>query len=682
MGMLYELQLKFGMQGTDDIDRWFSKMKTGVSGVSNEVNSHVPKAEQHLERLATAAEKMSQRFSRAMTLAKTAGAAFLAGKALSGVAGLVGQNPEAAEWSDYNKLYGTNQREFREDFKRLRRTTTGVDSAGYGKVLFDTSPLGDNPELRKRAIHSTYDMKKVLGPGSTVERASDMMRTITGGFASEMTPTDETALMERLPGQIRATLLGTKAKGEFLNIAIPHVSGLYAAMGKSTSEMLTDTGIMAEATKERAGEILANVMATKGKGFGEFWAGIDKAMILERGIRGKHDEADLDKDEKRALHETVEKTSTRWAATGTKLLARDPERYWKVLNEGVKEARALGEKGLLDEAHLYSKAFGQTAFQGVPKLAGAHASGKWETLKQGIDASDPLKTRHEIHESEQSLSARGIIFQQRAEDAWTSVKSTFWGALADQYDAYGGFFDKISDLWDKHSNKMSTNIRSFVSGFSAAFGEAFGGLPDIFGKVDQLVEKLKGGDTPFWKDLGKELGQIAATDIKPVVEGFRALGDLLVVMTPMLNAMAKILGFLKDTGEWGAKMQLKHAPTWLGGDDTEDQLKAYEELKKSNKSVMDPIQPHGLFAPAIPRSTTPQNVARPRDILDGMLQNQQIEAKLNARGAEPPSEPTTNNEFSIELDGEQLVFKLIPRLQQKLQDDRDRSGRTAGSGFR
>jgi hypothetical protein len=673
MGTLYEIGIKFGLQGTEGVDRLFNRMGTGLRGLSRQIGSDVPQAERNLERVARATEKMSQRVSRAFGVAKVAAAGLVTGKAFSVLGGWVAGNPEMDRAKDFLRQYDASPealRQYRDHLKELRRRIPGVAGGDYLTSIYDMQSTfaPDKPELNKRGLESALYMAKALGPSMSLSGASNLMRTFTGSYGLGKSEEEQLTMMEKFSAQMQTVLSQTKARGHDIEIGMGHIAALYSQMGQSPAAMLSDLGIVGGVLHERSGDLLKNVFAKQGEGYGKLLAGIGKARVLQRW--GVGSEADLDDERRKDLHEQEKGEQERYAAHASRMIARDPEEYWRYLNKALTELNRLKNAGAIDAVKALSDAFGETAVQGLPLLAKAHASGEYQKLLKTTEEADPLKSRKKIDESFQSWTAKYDILMQRAEDASRAVKASFQGVIADQFEGYGQFFDRIANLWDQRADQIIQNLRPFAAGFKSGLAEAFGGLPDVTGWMTRIVDLLEGGNPEKWKEIGQSFGQIAGTNLSSLTT---SLGKMAEALPPIAQLMGQIATAVQTIDRWGtavAGVREKYAPTWLGGTTYMGSGEREKSLVLTDKAA-SPYESLGdTFTPE-PKMRTR---AMPPSLLDqqaGQMYQQYLDNKTDV---------TVNN--SIQLDGDDIAAKVTPRVEKNIQENRDRSLRGAGSTFR
>lgn len=680
--MLYELGIKFSLQGTNDVDVMFGKIMGKLNDMDAKLGHTAPNMEKKLDRIASATEAMSSRVRKAFGLAKAAAGAFITGKALSGISNWIKGNPEADEWKDYNRMMGETPEKFQKHYKELRRTYAGIDQAGYQKGLFDVSPLGEqNPELKKRGIEAAFVMSKFLGPDSNMKEASNLLRKAVGGFAASKPMEEQLNIMEKIPGQLQAVLSGTRAQGHDIAIAMPHVSGLYGTLGKSTAEMLVDLGLTSEAMGERAGEVLRNEISKQGEGFGKLASELERQKALQNQFRGAKSEADLSEKDRRYMKKLKKVSEEDFTARGAELLREGPEALFMATKQIIDELKTLSTTRPIDLNHLLTKAYGETAAQGLPKFLEDVVSGRRRALIEQAENSTPGGARNQVLAGQQSVTARSKIFEQRVQDAGIAIKSSFYGVLADLYGTYGRPFDRIADNWDENAKRITANMRPFVQEFGAGFAEAFGGLPDITGKVRALADALAGNDPQYWKDMGKHLGLVAGTDLKPVTASLGKMGNALVKMVPTIEMIGNLFGLINKAGDFVANVRDNYSPTWMGGKDVSD-------FTKNKRSLMlNPYRPEfpaylGLGEDVAgwwnqPPKQLPAQAARPQSFSERMVNNQ-----FSGSPVPPPPQTSVENQITVELDGDQIAARVAERVKRSQEDERDRGLATAGSGFR
>lgn len=682
MGTLYEIGIKFGLQGTDGVDRWFSRMGSGLRGMSNQIGSEVPQAERNLERMARASEKMSERVRRAFAVAKVAAVGLFTGKAFSALGGWVAGNPEVDRAKDFLRQYGapeTALNQYRDHLKELRRRISGVGGGDYYTGMYDIQSMfaPDQAALNKRGLESSLYMAKALGPNATIGNASNLMRTFAGSYGLGKSEEDQLALMEKFSAQIQTVLSQTKTRGHDIEVGMGQIAALYSQMGKSPAEMLADLGIVGGVLHERSGELLKSVFSKEGEGYGKLLAGIGKARALR--TLGVGSEADLDDEKRKDLHEQEKREQERHSAIAARMMARDPNEYWSYLNKALSALDELKQSGRIDAVKALADAFGETAVQGLPLLAKARASGEHAKVLKSAEEADPLKSRKSIEESFQSWTAKYDILMQRAEDASRAVKASFQGVIADQFEGYGQFFDRIANLWDQRADQIIQNLRPFAAGFKSGLAEAFGGLPDVTGWMTRLVELLEGGKPEKWKEIGQSFGQIAGTNLSSLTTNLGAIATFMGKIASAIDTIAGsraagLLGWaagnIDEGGKWGASLRENYFPSSLGGLTYTGSGERENSLILKDKAT-SPYQSLGdSFAPG-PRMRTR---AMPPSLLDqqaGQMYQQYLDNKTDV---------TVNN--NIQLDGDDIAAKVTPRVEKNIQENRDRSLKGAGSSFR
>jgi hypothetical protein len=690
--MLAEIGAQFSLKGIDEAIRKLQAAGSEFGRFSSGIDPAVSKVEAGSNRMARSFEKMSSRIHRSMTAAKLAVGAFITGKALKGVADWVSGNADMDKAKDFLRQYGAGPKEFeayREHLKGLRGKIPGISGADYYTGMYDVQSMfgAQSSEMNKKALESTLYMAKALDPKATIATASNLMRTFAGSFGLGKSEPEQLALMDKFSAQMRTMLSQTKTRGQDVQTSMPHVAALYSQMGRSPADMLADIGIVGGVLHERSGELLRAVMSKQGEGYGKLIAALKKESFLSRV--GAESTSDLPEKLRSQLAKSEKLEQARHARIGGKMLADDPDAYWRNMNKALGLLEEYRKTRGTDSAKILSEAFGETAVQGLPLLAKAHASGEHGKLSGALAGADPAAAQQAIDSSFQSFNAKYEIFQGKVAEMSRSVRAAFQGVVADQFEDYGKVFERITGLWDRNSKELVANMRAFVSEFKAGFSAAFGGLPDITGQVDRLVTLLCSANPDKWKQLGQEWGKLVGTDLGAFKSAIADIMTNAKTLADALKTIADVIKWVQGKEEKGADAldAAKHAD-W----EAKRVLEKYAPNMPQIPLLNSPWDPFGLASGSAAAPTGP--TAAPENMAFKDWTGPTVLKRPGYAGGEAGPDPAglmagampgveMTPQFNVNVTaefGEDMIARVAAVVIEKMGNEQDRMRGNATSG--
>lgn len=674
--MLYELGIKFGIQGADSSLSWFDRMKRSVMGLSQTVDNSVPASARKLDLMANSAHRMARSVESSMRLAKIAVAGFLTGRAVQGLANWMGAGAEADKRKDFLRYFGASEADLAEARKQameLSRKVPGFSSGDYFKSMFTVKSLhGAQGMGQVQAVNDsmTY-LSKIMD--SSIDAATDYYKVMYSSFGSGLSAAEKTKFHERVLAGTQTALEHSGALPTDLKSAMAQVGPVYSALGKKLEDALTDISVLAPALGggEKAGTALRNLMSVGGESYGKLFAAVKQAQY--ESMMGKKLEF-MGREQQSEWADVQKKFIAKQSEVGGSLLQKDPATYWANVGKMIDAVKAKGGDWM---GTLVKHGFERESVTAALKMAEAYKSKDRQELYEKFAGGDPARVKQIIQERSKSFASQYELFEQKAKGLSDSFRKFFEPFAIDVMGPWGDQLARLTDAWNANTGQMKANAHEFFQSIGSGFSAAFGGLPDISAKARELIDTLASNDPAKWRELGDELGRIAGTNLRGLVES---------------------LGQLKEIGN--ALMPVLKAAAWLGGKAAEgyslykkevlpDVSRKFDPLTREDQGLLSRLFGEKAEGPAFPGWAGPtaperrgfQDRAAPPsyDELRSGLQAPISPMPWERPGSQPTAEaPSVNNEVRVFLDGSEIAA----RMEEHRSSEHDRNRRGAGElGF-
>jgi len=535
---------------------------------------------------------MSSSIVSSLNLAKAAFATFLAGKALHGIAGMLGGTSESGQGllEDYLRAAGFEPKQLTEHMLKLRNKIPGLPRTEYMGGAYDiASVLSEGgPEMVKKGMESMSYLWKSLGPEASRQEAANLIRGVVGAWGIGKAPGEVLKIIEQFEATIPPILNRTGIKGHELALALSQVISIYKEKGLTLADMVAETAAIGGVMKERTGEVLRNIQSRLVEGTAELATRV--GLELELRKRGVTRIEQLSQGEAAIVQDSIKATEDhqqRKIALLEKMKGpKGVALYLKDILEIGKQLEA--ERGFPLQKYMKS-AFGETAPQGLPLWIEAHTSGKIDQLKAQKESVE--KQRADRERAWQSYEARYTILQQQVENLKQSTLSGFKAALADIYGGYGKILESITAEWSKNTEIVAANMRLMISAFGEGFKSVFGGnIPDIIKNISDAMLGLVKMPTEELQAKAYDLGSSLASMFKQVHETIVPLnsdfGSLLTSVKDLVDGINLLLAPLRWLADLAGKIGAAHGTIFNDAKTqsqlTQQQLEFHRSYNKRN----------------------------------------------------------------------------------------------------
>jgi uncharacterized protein YukE len=705
--MLKELGASFKFEGGETAIQMMQKLATSFGAMHKDLGSGVPQSTKHMENLAKSAKSMAQSIQSSMNMAKAATAAFLAGKAFSGVTNWLKGNDQVAAYQDFFRSLGVNDQgiaALNDHLAGLRRRMPRVGPEDYHAATQDTLSIfgANNIEAVKKANETVMYMAKAGGPKVSFDEAAAAMRIYQGNFGQDMSPDELLKGMEGFMAKYKATYKNSTARGHDLMMAMRQAAPSYSGQKGGLDEMLATLGSVVGAMGEPGGEAVRALQAEKGAGYGKLMAEIWEQEKLSgyNATHGTHFRSmdSLPAEMKQKLHKQKGELEKQWQGSAIEAMEKDsPLAYMGMLINAHKYVQNLQKSGgHFDAQAAEKKAFEATGARSLQILAKALEGGTYQKLLKEIQTADPKQAKAEIDDSFKSFSSRYEIMKQQAEDLRATVARTFQPVIMPEVDSYGKWLSGIADMWKAKSPEMITNLTLFKDAFKSAFEQAYGPVSGIQAEIERITKALA-DSKQVSGELGAEWGKLAGTklgamseDIKQVYNNIK---ELLPPLTEFLGYMNSIMkGISSVAGLPGRALSFLGAAHANSVYDRAELLeKNIDVPKKLAAAIRKAFTPNVKAGADVPLDDpsqwlAPAHAAPPAEMVASPRNGSNSGAESGQTGpagsqTPAPSEPnlTVNTYPSFSVDGRELAVMIANQVSEILNHESDRRLNTAGS---
>ncbi|MEW6352510.1 MAG: phage tail tape measure protein [Thermodesulfobacteriota bacterium] len=711
--MLAQVGAKFSLEGIEAAMSKLRNLSGAFSGLNRTVGNEASQFQRKTQMMSQSVDKLAHQIKRSMSMAKTAMAGALAGRAAQSLLGLGAgpKPPGVGAKEDFLRLHGAKDddlKAMREQSRNLGRKIPRFDEKAFVESWYTLAPKFQR--FGKQAVASAQEVMADLGVvlGQNADAAAKFYSPMHAMFAAAKTPEEQ----QRFPEQLTALQLKAQQEGD----ATPHdimagltnVGPVFAAAGKSIDEAYAEmvAVVVAAGGGEKGGTAMKNISARPGEIYAKMQE--EYALAREETERGrKHWQ--WSGDEKKEWAGKKADNEERWQEVGGGLFARDTEKYFETMNYMIETMKSVKP----DAMDRIGKAVGLESVSVFLNRALMGKTGEVARLKKEFQGAtqNPGQAREDLTNSFQSAESKIVVFQQKIGQLWTEIGRTRNALATHLLGPWGDAVSRLTDMWVKFGGGITANAEAFFGSLKSGFLSSLGYSTNLEQTLGSIIETLGKPDPTKWQQLGEQLGSIAGTTLGPLVASVQELAAALGPIVKMITTIGNGLGYLGDlvTGDsWVNRiagndmaqlMRLKGKPA--GPDDA-------PAGKVSRRHVGGASAAMEFFGPgkipewyqvgmrqrmaegALSRPTPPlQRVAEPSGPVmpspagsagPGLLGMQSLEQQAKGLFSAPPinvEAPQVQSQVQVYLDGSEIAA----RVKEQISSDGARKRFGAGDTF-
>lgn len=420
------------------------------------------------------------------------------------------------------------------------RKVAGITKDAWTAAAYDiVSAFADESTAAQAKVN---DIAMTMAKATKMQAvdATKLLGSLWGASGDEIRKAGAEQFSERWASAIYTAVKELKTTGPELQAAAKNSMSVLMEAGWSPEMMATFWGslITAGLSGEQAGTALKQLGLKERKAFGEIVAQADERFI---------DTKDLSEKAKKRAEAWNEGLIAGAGKAGAQLFKTDQLKWIDKIGEAVERMKARG----VDYKQVLAKAFGEESVNAILSFLGKRGQLK-ETLNKIAKGSYGDVRRVVEDEMSKGIGPASDILG----NIWKGLKGKIGGMaepmLINMMKRIGNALISLTEWVEPRAKALSESLISFGDAFGTAFSQTAQKGEELSGIISRIVNLLDKPSAEEFRQLGVELGTMAATSMDSLVSGLSDVRDAIREIAGLAKSATNTLA---DWGLIGKKTQ-------------------------------------------------------------------------------------------------------------------------------